>query len=82
MVQLVKRLTSSSGHDLTVSEFEPRVGFCADSSEPGACFKFYVSLFLCPSPACECTLSLCLSLLKMNKHKKKGMKNQINRKTV
>ena len=27
-----------SGHDLTVREFEPRVGLWADGSEPGACF--------------------------------------------
>ena len=40
-----------SGHDLAVREFEPRVGLCADSSEPGACFGFCVSLSLCPSPA-------------------------------
>ena len=26
------------GHDLTVREFEPRVGLWADGSEPGACF--------------------------------------------
>ena len=24
------------GHDLIVCEFEPRIGLCADSSEPGA----------------------------------------------
>ena len=45
---------SGSGHDLTVGEFEPRVGLCADSSEPGACFGFCVflslSLSLCPFP--------------------------------
>ena len=41
-----------SGHHLTVRGFEPRGGFCADSSEPGACFGFYVSLSLCPSPTC------------------------------
>ena len=35
-----------SGHDLTVREFEPRVGLCADSSEPGACFRFCVCLSL------------------------------------
>ena len=34
-----------------VHEFEPRVGLCADSSEPGACFRFCVSLSLCPFPA-------------------------------
>ena len=40
-----------SGHDLTVCEFKPCVGLCADSSEPGACcFGFCVSLSLCPSP--------------------------------
>ena len=27
-----------SGHDLTVREFEPRVGLRADSLEPGGCF--------------------------------------------
>ena len=54
----------SSGHDLVVHEFEPRVGLCADSSEPGACFGFCVSLSLCPSPA----LALSLSLSKISKH--------------
>ena len=47
-----------SGHDLVVREFEPRVGLCADSSAPGACFRFCVSLSLCPSPA----HALCLSV--------------------
>ena len=47
-----------SGHDLTVPGFEPRVGLCADSWEPGARFGFCVSLSLsAPSP-----LVLCLSL--------------------
>ena len=40
-----------SGHDLTFREFEPHVGLCADSPEPGARFRFCVSLFLCSSPA-------------------------------
>ena len=35
-----------SGHDLVVREFEPCVGLCADSSEPGACFGFSLSLSL------------------------------------
>ena len=35
-----------SGHDVTVCGFEPCVGLCADSSEPGACFGFCVSLSL------------------------------------
>ena len=38
----------SSGHHLTARELEPRVGLCADSWEPGACFRFCVSLSLCP----------------------------------
>ena len=46
-----------SGHDLTVCEFQPCVGLCADSSEPGACFGFCVSLSLSPP-----MLTLCLSL--------------------
>ena len=53
-----------SGHDLTACELEPRVRLCADSSEPGACFGFWVSLSLCPSPAQRSVL-LCLK----NKYK-------------
>ena len=34
------------GHDLAVREFEPSVGLWADGSEPGACFRFCVSLSL------------------------------------
>ena len=41
---------SGSGHDLMVCGFEPRVGLCADSSEPGACFGFCVSLSLSAPP--------------------------------
>ena len=52
-----------SGPDLAVHEFEPRVGLCADRSEPGACFRFGVSLSLCPSPA----HALSLSISKINK---------------
>ena len=52
----------SSGHDLTVCEFEPRVGLYADSSEPGACLGFCVSLSLCPSPAHALSLSLSFCL--------------------
>ena len=53
-----------SGHDLAVHEFEPRIGICADRSEPGAGFRFYVSLSFCPCP----THTLSLSLSKKNKH--------------
>ena len=42
-------------------EFEPHIWLCTDSSEPGACFGFCVSLSLCPSPMCMHILSLSLS---------------------
>ena len=58
------------GHDLTVRGFEPRVGLYADSSEPGACFGFWVSLSLCPSPA----HARSLSVSKINKNIKKKEK--------
>ena len=45
-----------SGHDLAVREFEPRIGLCDDSSEPGACFRFCVSLSL--TLPCSCSLSV------------------------
>ena len=46
-------LDFGSDHDLTVLEFKPHTGLCADSWEPGACFRFlYLSLSLYPSPAC------------------------------
>ena len=48
----------SSGHDLTAGEFEPRIRLCADSSGPGARFRFCVPLLLCLT-----LLTLCLSLL-------------------
>ena len=51
-----------SGHHLAVREFQPHDGPCADSSEPGACLGFCVSLSLCPSPTHT------LSLSKINKH--------------
>ena len=45
----MKRLTLDFGssHDLTVRETEPRVGLY---NEWGACLRFSLSLFLCPSP--------------------------------
>ena len=49
-----------SGHGLAVREFEPRLGLCADSSEPEACFGSCVSLSLCPSPTHALYLSLSL----------------------
>ena len=48
----------SSGPHLAVREFEPRVGLWADGSEPGTCFRFCVSLSLCPSPVHAVSLSV------------------------
>ena len=47
----------SSCGALMAGEFEPRVGLCADNSEPGACSGFCVSLSLRPSPASTLSLS-------------------------
>ena len=46
-----------SGHDLTVRGLEPRMGLCADSSEPGVCFRFCVSLSLYAPPPFMLSLS-------------------------
>ena len=51
------------GPDLAVREFEPRIRLWADGSEPGAWFRFCVSLSLCPSPV----HALSLSVPKINK---------------
>ena len=56
----------SSGHDLAVCGFEPRVGLCA---EPGACFGCCVSLSLCPSPAHAWSLSVSTINKKLKKKK-------------
>ena len=54
-----------SGHDFMVREVKPRVGLCADSSEPGACFGFWVSL----SAPTLLVLSLSLSKINIKKFK-------------
>ena len=53
-----------SGHGLMVRGFEPRVGLCADSSEPDPALDS-VSPSLCPFP------THALSLSKINEHSKK-----------
>ena len=61
---LTVQLHFGSRHDFTARGLKPRIELCADSSEPGACFGFCVSLSA-PPP-----LMLCLSLSKIiNKHK-------------
>ena len=63
VAQLVKRPTSAQ---VMISRLmiKPHVRLCADSSEPEACFRFCVSLSLCPSLAHV----LSLSPSKINKH--------------
>ena len=62
-----------SGHDLMVGEFEPHVRLYADSSEPGAHFRFCLLLSL-PTPP---LLVLCLCLSKIKKcNKKKNFKKR------
>ena len=56
---------------LRISQFvssSPASG-SADSSEPGACFRFCVFLSLCSSPTRALSLSLSLSLSKINTKK-------------
>ena len=48
-------LDFSSGHDLTILEFEPQVGLCTNSPQPA---WDSVSPSLCPSPAGTLSLSL------------------------
>ena len=68
MAQLGKRPTLGfgSGHDLTVHEFEPHLGLCADSV--GSAWDSLSPSLSLPLP---CLRMLSLSL-KINKFKKKG----------
>ena len=43
--------------DLMVPDFETHVGLCADSSEPGACFRICDPPSLCPLPS-SCSVSV------------------------
>ena len=56
-----------SGHDLTVFEFELCVGLSADSSEPGACFRFSFSLSLSLALSAPPLLVLFLSKINIKK---------------
>ena len=63
---------SGFGCDLMACEFEPRVGLCADSSEPGARSPLWIlcrplSLSLLCLHSVSLSLSLSLSLSKINK---------------
>ena len=67
VAQSVKRRTSAqimiSWAQISLHGLKTHIGFCADSSEPGACFGFCVSISLCPSPAHALSLSF-----KNNRH--------------
>ena len=52
-----------SGHDLTVREFEPCIGLCADSSEPAS---DSVSHSFSAPPSLMFCLSISLSTIKKN----------------
>ena len=67
------------GHDLTGCGFEPHVGVCADSSEPGACFQFRVCSSPCPSHAHA--LSIINKTLKKLKKKDIGVSGTTRKKT-
>ena len=74
MASPVKPQTATQVMISWVHGFEPPIGLCTDSSEPGACFRFCMCLFLCP-----CLLALCLSL--KNKYiyiKKRNTKSEIS----
>ena len=81
--QLGKRNSDfSSGHDVMVPEFETRIRLYADSSEPGACFGFCVSLFLCPLHHTLClSLKNKSTLTKIKKKKKKRKRNSDGQQT-
>ena len=58
VAQLVKHPTSAQVMISLLMSLSPTLGsLCADSSEPGACFGFCVSLSLCPCPAHTLSLS-------------------------
>ena len=57
VAQSVKRPTSAQVMILQFVSSSPRIGLCADRLEPAACFKFYVSLSPCSSPAHALSLS-------------------------
>ena len=53
--------------------FKPHVGLCADSSEPGACFRICVSLSLTLPHSCSFSIS------KINKSWKKKKNKRLQR---
>ena len=65
VAQWVKRPTSAQVMISLFHKSEPHFRLCADSLEPGTCFRFCVSLPLCPAPR-RLVLRLCLS--RINEH--------------
>ena len=63
VVQSVERPTSAQVMISPLVSLSPELGWlCADSSEPGACFRFRVSLSAPPLLMLARSLSLCHSL--------------------
>ena len=58
VAQSVKRLTSAQVMISWLVGSQAHVRLCADSSEPGVCFGFCVSVCLCLSPAHALSVSL------------------------
>ena len=71
VAQSVEHPTSAQVMISQLMSSSPAIGLCADSSEPGACFRFCVSLSLCPSLAYAVSLSLSLSRINKTLKKKK-----------
>ena len=75
MAQLVKPKSDfSSGHDLTVCEFEPCVRLCVDSSEPEPASGSVSPSLSAPPPL---ALSVCLSLSQKETLKKERKKERM-----
>ena len=68
-------LDLSSGHDLTVREFKPHIGLCADGVEPA---WDSVSPSLCPSPACAHTHASPLNIITFKNFLKKEVQFETN----
>ena len=60
----------SSGHDLVVHGFEPRIGLCADIAKP--VWDFFLSLSL-SLPACSLFLSQQINIKKLKENNNNSM---------
>ena len=63
MTQLVKHQIPTQVMNSRLTSLSPTL-LCADSSEPGACLRFSVSLSLCPSPTSTLSVSKISNIFK------------------